>query len=88
MMYLTKTIGKSMISFSSEKTGVNPDFIVDTVDKPIIFEVGTKKATTKQLTQYKQKIRYGILINAKASEIEFNDKNQTLILPLSWFLML
>jgi hypothetical protein len=29
-----------------------------------------------------------LLKNAKASEIEFNDKNQTLILPLSWFLML
>ena len=47
-----------------------------------------KKTTTKQLSQYKQKIRYGILINAKATEIEFNDKNQTLILPLSWFFML
>lgn len=88
MMYLSRIIGKSMISFSTEKSGVNPDFIIDTRDCPIVFEVGTKKTTTKQLSQYKQKIRYGILINAKATEIEFNDKNQTLILPLSWFFML
>ncbi len=88
MMYLSRIIGKSMISFSAEKNGVNPDFIIDTRDCPIVFEVGTKKTTTKQLSQYKQKIRYGILINAKATEIEFNDKNQTLILPLSWFIML
>lgn len=88
MMYLSKIIGKAMISFSAEKTGVNPDFIIQTRDCPIVFEVGTKKTTTKQLSQYKQKIRYGVLLNAKATEIEFNDKNQTLILPLSWFLML
>jgi len=88
MMYFTRIIGKSMISFSAEKSGVNPDFIIQTRDCPIVFEVGTKKTTTKQLSQYKQNVRYGVLINAKATEIEFNDANQTLILPLSWFLML
>ena len=88
MMYFTRLIGKSMISFSAEKSGVNPDFIIQTRDCPIVFEVGTKKTTTKQLSQYKQNVRYGVLINAKATEIEFNDANQTLILPLSWFLML
>lgn len=88
MMYLSRNIGKSLISFSAEKEGVNPDFIIDTRDRPIVIEIGTKKTTTKQLSQYKQPVRYGILINANATSAEFNDKAQTLILPLAWFLLL
>ena len=88
MMYLSRIVSKSMISFSAYKSSVNPDFIIETRDCPIVVEVGTKKTTTKQLSKYRQKIRYGILINAGATEIEFNDKNQTLILPMSWFLMI
>jgi predicted AAA+ superfamily ATPase len=88
MMYLCRIVSKSMISFSAEKSSVNPDFIIETRDCPIVVEVGTKKTTTKQLSKYRQKIRYGILINAGDTEIEFNDKNKTLILPMSWFLMI
>lgn len=88
MMYLSRNIGKSMISFSADKESVNPDFIIDTRDCPIVIEVGNKKTTTKQLALYKQTIRYGILINTNATNIDFNDKAQTIILPLSWFLLL
>lgn len=88
VMYLCRVVGKSFISFSSEKEGINPDFIIETRDMPILLEVGTRKTTTKQISQYKKEIRYGIVVNAAATQPIFIDKDRTLILPLAWFLML
>lgn len=88
MMYLSKVLDKGKISFSAKNTGLNPDFIIDTRDKPIVLEVGSKKTNSKQIKKYSKMIRYGILVNAYSKEVVFDDENETLILPLSWFLML
>ena len=75
-----------IISFSSAKGRKNPDFIIETLPKPIILEVGINKNTTKQISKSKIKYKYGIIINSKIDKIKLN--NDIVIIPLKYFLLL
>ncbi len=75
-----------IISFSSAKGSKNPDFIIETLPKPIILEVGINKNTTKQISKSKIKYKYGIIINSKIDKIKLN--NDIVIIPLKYFLLL
>ena len=89
VMYLVRILGKAFLSYSSQSDGVNPDFIIDTfATDPIIIEVGKNKTSTRQIAGHKGVYRYGIIINVSAKEPEFIDHSKTLVLPLSWFLMM
>lgn len=89
VMYLVRILGKSFLSFSSRSDGVNPDFVIDTfATDPIIVEVGQNKTSTRQIAEHKGLYRYGIVVNVSAKEPEFVDGSKTLVLPLSWFLMM
>ncbi len=85
-MYLRRILDKGVVSFGVSKTGVSPDFIIETLDKPITLEVGINKKSTKQVSKYIENKRYGIIINSKIEDIII-DKN-CLFIPLSWFLLL
>jgi len=74
------------LSFGLSENSVSPDFIVETGNAPVLIEVGIKKSTVRQTEKYIEKKRYGIIITA--SEYDYSLKNNTLILPLSWFLLL
>ncbi len=75
-----------MLSFSSKNKQKNPDFVIDTGDKPILIEVGINKTTTKQITKSNIKYRYGIIINTSINKIDIKADN--VFLPLKWFLIL
>lgn len=86
VMYLRRFFDNALLSFSSNKKGKNPDFVVETMLKPILIEVGTNKKSIKQITESTIKCRYGIIINSAIDDIKF-EKN-TAIIPLKWFLLL
>jgi predicted AAA+ superfamily ATPase len=86
VMYLRRVLVDGVISFTSGSDNVNPDFVIETRDLPILMEVGTGKTKTKQITSTKIKFRYGILISNGYSEPSLKD--QVIYLPLSWFLLL
>lgn len=75
-----------IISFSSAKGNKNPDFIIETLPKPIILEVGINKNTTKQISKSRIKYKYGIVINSKTDKIEL--QNDIVIIPMKYFLLL
>ncbi len=76
----------SFISFSSVKGNKNPDLIIETLDKPILLEIGINKKTTKQISKSRIKYKYGIIINSKTDKIELH--NDIVIIPLKYFLLL
>ena len=86
VMYLKRFFDNALLSFSSYSDSKNPDFIISTRDCPVLVEVGINKKSTKQITKSKIKYRYGIIINTKIDEIKF--ENDTVMIPLSWFLLL
>lgn len=89
VMYLVRILDKSFLSYSSQSDGVNPDFVIDTfATDPIIIEVGQNKTSARQIAQHKGTFRYGIIINVTAKEPVFVDNSKTIILPLSWFLIM
>ncbi len=86
-MYLRRLLQESgLLSFGQVLDGVSPDFIVETMDSPVVVEVGSHKTTVRQTEKYQQKKRYGIIISA--DETDYYVHNNTLIMPLSWFLLL
>lgn len=86
-MYLKRVLQEpGLLSFGLSENSVSPDFIVETGNAPVLIEVGIKKSTVRQTEKYMEKKRYGIIITA--SEYDYSLKNNTLILPLSWFLLL
>ena len=87
ILYLKRVFGEvNILSFSSEKGQKNPDFIIETLPKPILLEIGMNKNTTVQISKSRIKYKYGIIINSKADKIEYH-KNIVLI-PLKYFLLL
>lgn len=89
VLYLKRIFKQeTIVSFSSEKGRKNPDLIIETIDNPIIFEVGMKKTNTDQLQKSKINFKYGIIINAKTEKMSINQKNRTVFLPLKYFLLL
>ncbi len=85
-MYLRRTFQKAQLSFGISEKGVSPDFIIETLDKPVVLEVGINKKSSKQITKYGENKRYGIIVNSKIKNATITD--QCLFLPLSWFLLL
>ncbi len=86
VMYLRRFYNNAMLSFSSQKKGKNPDFVIETLPDNILIEVGTNKKSIKQITESNIKYKYGIIINAEANDIKY-EKNIVTI-PLKWFLLL
>ncbi len=86
-MYLRRVLQEpGLLSFGMEQNSVSPDFVVETGDSPVVIEVGSKKQSVRQTEKYQQKKRYGIVIDASVSDYSF--KNKSVIIPLSWFLLL
>jgi predicted AAA+ superfamily ATPase len=86
VMYLRRFFSNAVLSFSSQKKGKNPYFVIETLPDQILIEVGTNKKSIKQITESNIKYRYGIIINAEANEIQY--ENNIAIIPLKWFLLL
>jgi len=85
-MYLRRTFDKGLLSFGMSEQGVSPDFIIETLDSPVILEVGINKKTKKQVTKYQENKRYGIIVNSKINDVKI--EGDCLFLPLHWFLLL
>ena len=87
VLYLKRIFrDRHIISFSSVKKQKNPDLIIETLDKPILLEIGLNKKTTKQISTSRIKYKYGIVINSKTDKIELY--NDIVIIPLKYFLLL
>ena len=87
VLYLKRIFGdNSFLSFSSIKGQKNPDLIIETINKPILLEIGINKNTTKQISKSKIKYKYGIIINSKTEKVELH--NNIVIIPIKYFLLL
>lgn len=86
VMYLRRVLTDGIISFLSGNDKVNPDFVIETRDRPILLEIGTNKTSLKQLAQSKVKYRFGLLVSNGVSEPTL--KGDYIQVPLSWFLLL
>lgn len=84
-MYLRRLFEPGLLSFGDAK-GKSPDFVVETMDSPVLVEVGINKKSRKQISKYVSDKRYGIVINSKIQAAYFEE--DCLFLPLSWFLIL
>ena len=86
VMYLRRVLTDGIISFLSGNDEVNPDFVIETRDKPILLEIGTSKTSLRQLTKSNVKYRYGLLISNGVAEPTL--KGDCIQIPLIWFLLL
>jgi predicted AAA+ superfamily ATPase len=86
VMYLRRVLVDGVISFTSGSDNVNPDFVIETRDMPLLLEVGTGKIKTHQIKASKINHRYGILISNGFNVLALKDN--CIQLPLSWFLLL
>lgn len=86
VMYLRRVLTDGIISFLSGNDEVNPDFVIETRDKPILLEIGTSKTSLRQLTKSNVKYRYGVLVSNGVLEPSL--KGDCIQIPLSWFLLL
>jgi predicted AAA+ superfamily ATPase len=85
-MYLKRILSEGIVSFGFGKKK-NPDFIIETMDKPVIMEVGINKKTVSQIKNYGN-YRYGIIVNATIEKPEFDDNNRIVFIPLKWILLM
>jgi len=86
VMYLRSVLTDGVISFLTGSKEANPDFVIETREKPVLLEIGTGKTTTKQIKQSNVNCRYGLLVsNGIASP---GLKGDCIQMPLSWFLLL
>ena len=86
VMYIKRILPDAVMSFMSTQGQLNPDFVLETRDKPIIIEAGLGKTTDRQIKKSKLDYRYGIIISAGITEPTL--KGDTIFLPFTWFLML
>jgi len=86
VMYLKRIFNmESVVTFSSKLKQKNPDFIIETHEKPILCEIGTKKQHNKQITQSHIDYRYGIVLS---SDIDcYRITTDTVFIPFKWFLL-
>jgi len=83
-MYLIKTLNNGIVSVYKQKDVQTPDFMIETMDKPLAIEVGMGKQKTNQFLNVD--CRYGILLSNKISDV--GRENNYIKLPLEWFLLL
>jgi hypothetical protein len=86
VMCLRRVLTDGIVSFTSGNDGVNPDFVIETRDQPILLEIGKGKTSLRQLTKSNVNYRYGLLISNGVSEPIL--KGDCIQIPLSWFLLL
>lgn len=86
VMYLRRILTDGVISFSTGNNEANPDFVIETRDKPILLEIGTGKTSTRQIKHSNVNYRYGLLVSNSISKPTLKD--DCIQLPLSWFLLL
>lgn len=91
-MYLKRLFSEGDVSFmfSTKKEKKNVDFVIETRkqtdDKVILLEVKSNKKDISQISQSEVQYRYGILVCTEAKDYSIIDN--TLVIPLSWFLLL
>ena len=84
-MYLRKYLsGEVSFGYGKKK---NPDFIIETIDKPMLIEVSTGNKKSTQIVNFPD-YRYGIIISSKFNNITFDDDKKILFLPIKWFLLI
>ncbi len=87
VLYLKRIFRDTDIfSFASVKGQKNPDIIIETINNPILIEIGINKNTGKQIYKSNIKYKYAIIINAKSENIELREN--IVIIPLKYFLFL
>ena len=86
VMYLRKILTDGVISFTTGSNEINPDFVIETRENPILLDIGTSKTTTRQIKQSNVNYRYGVLISNGITSPNF--KGDCIQMPLSWFLLL
>lgn len=85
-MYLKRNLSEGIVTFGFGKDK-NPDFIIETMDSPVLLEVGITKTSTAQIKSQNY-YRYGIIVNSKLDQAKFEDSNRIIHLPLSWILLM
>lgn len=86
VMYMKRVLTDGIISFTTGDHKANPDFVIETRESPIILELGSGKTKTRQIKAEKINHRYGVLVSGGV--ISPCVKDNCLILPLNWFLLL
>lgn len=86
VMYLKWILADGMVSFLSRKDQVNPDFVVETREQPILLEMGSGKTSLRQLIQSNVPYRYGLLVASGIKEPSM--KQDCIQIPWSWFSLL
>jgi predicted AAA+ superfamily ATPase len=86
VMYLKRLLIDNIVSFVKGNNETIPDFVIETRDKPVLLEVGTSKTSIKQIKQSNIDYRYGILVSDGVNAPTL--KEDTIQIPLSWFLLL
>lgn len=86
VMYLRRVLVDEILSFVSGKDQVNPDFVIETRNTPVILEVGKKKTSIRQIAKSTVNYRYGIVVSQEISEP--NHHENVIQIPLRWFLLL
>ena len=86
VMYLRRVLTDGVISYVSGGQDANPDFVIETRDKPILLEIGSQKTSTKQLKKSKINNRYSLLVSNGVVEPIL--KENSIHIPLGWFLLL
>ena len=89
-MYLYRLFDKKptfSLSYDSAKGG--DDFIVGIGEKRIVIEVGINKTEYKQVSKTAKKINsaYNIIVSEKAGELEYNQEENAVKIPLKYFLL-
>ena len=85
-MYLKRTLSQGIVSFGFGKKK-NPDFVVETMDRPVLVEVGSGQKTGSQIKTYDH-YRYGMIVRAALDQPKFDDPNRIIFIPLKWFLLI
>lgn len=86
VLYLKQILPNTILSYSSDEKGLNPDIIIETRNKPILLEIGLNKKSNKQIEKSKINFRYGIIVSYHNNELMLKDN--TIYIPFLWFLML
>ncbi|MFH1611813.1 MAG: AAA family ATPase [bacterium] len=90
-MYLYRLFDKKprfSLTYDSAKGGA--DFIVGIGEKKIVIEVGINKTEYRQVAQTAKKTNsvFNIIISEKADELEYNNEENAVKIPLKYFLLI
>jgi len=90
-MYLYRLCDKKplhSLTYDSAKGGA--DFIFTAGKNKVVIEVGSNKKEYRQVVQTAEKVNaaYGIIISDQAEKIEYNQEQNALKIPLSYFILI